>query len=47
MYQRIPGTYNAKLVSKENCSDNEIDKFDYSKTVNSITAWIAKNEEWF
>ena len=46
-YQRIPGTYNAKLISGESPSVAKIDKFDYSKTINSIKAWIAKNKEWF
>ncbi len=46
-YQRIPGTYNAKLISKEDDSDAKIDNFDYSKTINSIKAWLTKNKERF
>jgi hypothetical protein len=46
-YQKIPGTYNAKLASGDEFSEGKIDTFDYSKTVNSIKAWIAQNEEWF
>ena len=46
-YRRIPGMYNVKLISGDDYSDDEIDTFDYSKTVNSIKAWIAQNEEWF
>ena len=45
VYQRIPGMYNAKLVSGDDYSDNEVDTFDYSRTVSSIKAWIAHNEE--
>ncbi len=46
-YRRIPGMYNVKLISGDDYSDDEIDTFDYSKTFNSIKAWIAQNEEWF
>ncbi len=45
VYQRIPGMYNLKLVSGDDYSEDEVDKFDYSKTVNSIKAWLAQNEE--
>jgi len=45
VYQRIPGMYNVKLVSGDEYSEDEVDKFDYSKTVNSIKAWLAQNEE--
>ena len=46
-YQRIPGMYNVKLISGDNNSDKKVDEFDYSKTVISIKAWIAKNAERF
>ena len=46
-YQKIPRTYNAKVLSKGEYSDEDIDKIDYSKTVNSIKNWIARNEKWF
>jgi len=46
-YQRIPGMYNAKLVSGDNDSNHEVGTFNYSRTVNSIKAWIARNEERF
>ena len=45
--QRISGTYNAKMVSGDGNSGTNVDRYDYSKTVNSIKAWIAKNKEWF
>ena len=44
-YQRIPGMYNVKLISGDNNSDKKVDELDYSKTVISIKAWIAKNAE--
>jgi len=47
MSQRISGTYNAKIVSGDDYSSSKVDRFDYSKTINSIKAWIAKNKEWF
>ncbi|MBA7534534.1 hypothetical protein ES705_26782 [subsurface metagenome] len=47
VYQRIPGMFNVNLVSGDEYSDNEVDKFDYSRTVNSIKAWIAQNEGCF
>jgi len=47
VYQRIPGMYNAKLVSGDDSSDHEVDTFDYSRTVSSIKAWIFRNEERF
>ena len=45
VYQRISGTYNVKLVSGDDYLEDEVDKFDYSKTVNSIKAWLAQNED--
>ena len=45
VYQRIPGMYNVKQVSDDDYSDQKIDTFDYSRTVSSIKAWIARNEE--
>ncbi len=47
VYQRIPGMNNMKLVSENDYSVEKVDKFDCSKTVNSIKAWLAQNEEWF
>lgn len=38
VYQRIPGMYNVKLVSGDDYSEDKVDMFDYSKTVNSIKA---------
>jgi len=48
-YQRIPGTYNAKLISGDGYtgSDNKVDAIDYSETVNSIKVWVTQNEEWY
>ena len=45
VYQRIPGMYNAKLVSGDDYSDHEVDSFDYSRTVSSIKAWITHRED--
>ena len=39
-YQRIPGMYNVKLISENDDSNEKIDDFDYSKTVNSINLLI-------
>ena len=47
VYQRMPGMYNAKLVSGDDFSDHEFDTFDYSRTISSINAWIVRNEERF
>ena len=40
VYQRIPRMYNVKLVFEDEYSNDEIDTFDYSKTVNSINSLI-------
>ncbi len=45
VYQRIPGMYNVKLISGDDYSEEEVDKFEYSKTINSIKAWFAQNED--
>ena len=47
VYQKIPGTSNVKVVAEGDYSDDNFDKFDYSKTVHSIRNWIAQNEKWF
>ena len=46
-YQRIPGMYNVKKFSENDDSNEKIDSFDYSKTVDSIKEWIAQSAEWF
>ena len=50
LYQKISGTFNEKVISGDDCSSDNVEKFHYSKTVDSIKAWIAKYEEfeeWF
>ena len=47
VYQRIPGTYNAERVSGDDNSDQEVEIYDCSRTINSIKAWIAYKEERF
>lgn len=47
VYEKIPGMYNVKLVSEGDYLNEEADRIDYSKTVNSIKHWVARNAEWF
>ena len=47
VYQRIPGTYNAKSISGNGYKEGEVDTFDGTKTVNSIKLWITQNEDQF
>ncbi len=47
VYRKISGMYNTKVVSGEDYSDQEFDTFDYSRTISSIKAWIARNKEQF
>jgi len=46
LYQKIPGMYNVKQVSRDGFSKEEFDKFDCSKTINSIKTWLQQTEEW-
>ena len=46
LYQKIPGMYNVKQVSRDGYSKEEVDKFDCSRTINSIKTWLQQTEEW-
>ncbi|HUS51047.1 MAG TPA: hypothetical protein VMZ91_12840 [Candidatus Paceibacterota bacterium] len=38
--------YNVKLISGNDNSGDKGDRFDYSRTVNSIKAWNAESKKW-
>ena len=46
VYQKIPGMYNVKQASEDEFSEEEVDIFDCSKTINSIKTWLQQTREW-